>query len=317
MAASRNAKGSGPKGSSARRGARGPARGGNVSRGARPQDRAHRRPEDPRSRRPRPRAASQKATLTGDVVYGRRSVAEALEAELPVRQAFVAEAPRGRDATLARLISSLEDRGVEVKAVSKATLDGFAFGGNHQGILLEIEPFGYSEPGDLVARAGEGDALVVLLDHVQDEGNLGAIARSAECVGASGLVIANRRAAGVGPGAYKTSAGALAHLPVAQVPNLASAIDELKKAGFWVVCATEHADASLWESDLSGRICLVMGSEDKGVSRLVREHGDLSLALPMVGRIESLNVAQAATVFCYEWLRHTLGELDARPFERA
>ncbi len=304
------ARGTGAKGG-AHRGGKGASRGAGAARGARHEDRSRRRPEAPRPHRGKPRGASQGAQVTGDVVYGRRSVAEALEASLPVRQAFVAEAQHGRDATLARLIGELEERGVEVHAVSKSALDGLAYGGNHQGILLEIEPFAYSELGDLVAASGEGDALVVLLDHVQDEGNLGAIARSAECVGASGIVLANRRAAGVGPGAYKSSAGALAHLPVAQVPNLASAIDELKRAGFWVVCATEHAEASAWESDLSGRICLVMGNEDKGVSRLVQEHADLSVALPIVGRIESLNVAQAATVLCYEWLRHALGEAGA------
>ena len=324
MASSRSAKGSGskgsgPKGSGAKDGARGAAKHApkGQTRGGRSEARSRRQPTAPRPHRPRPHTTSQKAQLTGDVVYGRRSVAEALEAELPVRQAFVAEAAHGRDANLARLIARLEGQGIEVKSVSKATLDGLAYGANHQGILLEIAPFSYAELGDVIAKAGEGDALVVLLDHVQDEGNLGAIARSAECVGASGLVIANRRAAGAGPGAYKASAGALAHLPIAQVPNLASAIDELKRAGFWVVCATEHAEASIWESDLSGRICLVMGNEDKGVSRLVQEHADLSVALPIVGRIESLNVAQAATVFCYEWLRHTLGELGELPVTEA
>ncbi len=313
MASSRNAKG-GAKGSDPRSGARragkGPSRGTGAPRGARSQNRGRRRPEAPRPYRGRPRTTSERAQLTGDVVYGRRSVAEALEADLPIRQAFIAEAQHGRDATLARLIADLEERDVEVRTVSKATLDGLSYGGNHQGILLEIAPFSYAELADIIEAAGEDDALVVVLDHVQDEGNLGAIARSAECVGASGLVVANRRAAGAGPGAYKSSAGALAHLPIAQVPNLASALDELKRAGFWVVCATEHAEASIWESDLSGRICLVMGNEDKGVSRLVQEHADLLVALPVVGRIESLNVAQAATVFCYEWLRHALGELD-------
>ena len=234
-------------------------------------------------------------------------MAEALEAELPIRRALVLEG-RNADATLERLAAKIEKAGIELAAVSRATLDELSYHGNHQGILLEVEPFAYIELGELIARVGAEDALVLLLDHVQDEGNLGAIARSAECVGAAGLVIANRRAAGAGPGAYKSSAGALAHLPIAQVPNLASAVEELKRAGFWVVCLSEHATETLWDVDLSGRICLVLGAEGPGVSRLVAEHCDVAAALPIVGSIESLNVAQAATVACYQWLHAALGD---------
>ena len=136
-----------------------------------------------------------------------------------------------------------------------------------------------------------------------DEGNFGAIVRSAEVVGAAGVVIAKARAAGVGVGAYKTSAGAVLHVPIAQVPNLATAIDELKRAGFWVAGSTEHATQDVWSAPLEGRLCLVMGSEGSGISQLVRKKCDFECRLPQRGRVESLNVAQAATVMCYEWLR--------------
>ncbi|EJW93251.1 RNA methyltransferase, TrmH family, group 3, partial [gut metagenome] len=188
---------------------------------------------------------------------GKRAVAEALEAGVPVRRAFVAARPHGQDPTVARLVASMEERGIEVEEVSKATLDAISYHGTHQGIALETEPFAYADIHEVIEAAGTGDALVLCLDHVTDEGNLGAIARSAECAGAAGIVIPNRRAAAVGPGAYKTSAGALAHLKVARVPNMATAVDDLKKAGFWAVCATEHAEQGVWESDLSGRVCLV------------------------------------------------------------
>ena len=144
---------------------------------------------------------------------------------------------------------------------------------------------------------------MVVLDHVTDQGNFGAIARTAEVVGAAGIVIAKARSAGVGVGAYKTSAGAVLHLPIAQVPNLARAIEDLKAAGFWACAATEHATQDVWHAPMGGRLALVMGSEGSGISRLVEERCDFSCRLPQRGRVESLNVAQATAVLCYEWLR--------------
>lgn len=146
-------------------------------------------------------------------------------------------------------------------------------------------------------------SLVVLLDHVVDEGNFGAIVRSAEVVGASCVIIANARCASVGVGAYKTSAGAVLHMPIVQVVNLARAIDELKGHGFWVIGASEHAQQTVWNAPFTGNVCLVMGSEENGISSLVQKKCDFICKLPQRGRIESLNVAQAATVMCYEWMR--------------
>ena len=148
-------------------------------------------------------------------------------------------------------------------------------------------------------------SLVVVLDHVTDEGNFGAIVRSAEVVGAAGVVIANARAARVGVGAYKTSAGAVLHLPIAQVSNLPRALEELKAAGFWTCGSSEHATQSVWEAPMGGRLALVMGSEGSGISRLMLEKCDFTCKLPQFGQVESLNVAQATTVMCYEWLRRT------------
>ena len=122
-------------------------------------------------------------------------------------------------------------------------------------------------------------------------------------MGAAGVVIAKARAAGVGVGAYKTSAGAVMHLPIAQVSNLATAIDELKAHGFWAGGATEHAHDVIWDAPLSGRVALVMGSEGSGISRLVRQKCDFEFKLPQRGMVESLNVAQATTAIAYEWLR--------------
>lgn len=241
-----------------------------------------------------------------NLIEGRRACAEALDAGIPLRRALVAASAGERDRSLDELVARLELAGVRVEYVPRDRLDGRSSHGAHQGIMLEVEPFEYASLGDVVEAAGEGDALVLLLDHVTDEGNFGAIVRTAEVVGAAGVIVANARAARVGTAAYKTSAGAVLHLPIAQVPNLATAIEQLKEAGFWVGAATEHAHDDVWHAPLDGRICLVMGSEGSGVSALVRKKCDFECKLPQRGRVESLNVAQATTAICYEWLRRTM-----------
>lgn len=274
------------------------ARGGRGERAYRGQAQSKGAPRGKRS----PRA--QRAQ--GSYIEGRRACAEALDAHVPIRRALVAAA--GGDRALDELVERLEASGVPVEYVPRDRLDGRSSHGAHQGIMLETEPFAYAELDDVIAAAGEGTALVLLLDHVTDEGNFGAIVRTAEVVGAAGVVVANARAARVGTAAYKTSAGAVLHVPIAQVPNLASAIDALKDAGFWVGAATEHAHDDVWHAPLEGRICLVMGSEGSGVSALVRKKCDFECRLPQRGRVESLNVAQATTALCYEWLRRDMAK---------
>ena len=249
------------------------------------------------------RGGSSSKASRADLVVGRRAAAEALAAGVPIKSALVQVAAGERDAALEALARQLEGEGIEVERVPKGKLDALAEGSAHQGVVLRARPYEYAQLADLIAAAGEGDALIVVLDHVTDQGNLGAIIRTAEVVGATGVVIPSARAAGVGVGAYKTSAGAVLHLPVAQVPNLARAIEALKEAGFWACAATEHATDDVWHAPMGGRLALVMGSEGEGISRLVRETCDFSCRLPQRGRIESLNVAQATTVMCYEWLR--------------
>lgn len=242
---------------------------------------------------------------TRNYIEGRRAVAEALEGGVPLKRMLLADGEAGLDQTRARLMERAQQAGIAVEFVSRQQLDALSSHGAHQGIVAQAEAFRYASVPDIIARANEKDALVVLLDHVTDEGNFGAIVRSAEVVGAAGVVIANARSVRVGPGAYKTSAGAVLHVPIAQVSNLSAAIESLKAAGFWVIGATEHAEKTVWHVPMAGKVCLVMGSEGSGISRLVRESCDFECKLPQRGRIESLNVAQAATVMCYEWLRQS------------
>ncbi len=261
------------------------------------------------------RAASR--TPKGMLIEGRRAAHEALAAGVPLRRAYIAANKGTPDQALVNLGKELEAAGVDVEEVPKSRLDSLSVRGAHQGVLLVAEPFPYVALEDVIDAAGDGDALVILLDHVTDEGNLGAIARTAEVVGAAGVVIPKARAAGVGLGAYKTSAGAVAHLPIAQVPNLAKAVDQLKDAGFWACCSTEHAADTVWGAPMHGRLALVMGSEGDGVSRLVQEKCDFAARLPQRGKIESLNVAQATTVMAYEWLRRTWKEATLATVEDA
>ena len=251
----------------------------------------------------RPGSARREQRDRGDLIEGRRAVEEALSCGMPLRSALVAERSGERDQALERIAARLEEAGVPVERVPRSRLDALSSHGAHQGVVVRTRPFAYAELADVIAAAGEGDALVVVLDHVTDQGNFGAIVRTAEVVGAAGVVVAKARSASVGVGAYKTSAGAVMHLPIAQVPNLARAIEELKGAGFWVCAATEHAEQDVWHAPMGGRLALVMGSEGEGISRLVAEKCDFSCRLPQRGRVESLNVAQATTVLCYEWLR--------------
>lgn len=284
------------RGGQSQGGKRGPA----PARGAR----AGQRPEREQAGSSRPRSGVNRSK--GDLIEGRRAAAEAMEMGLPITRALIQKDSGGTDQQLAEIARTLELDGVEVERVAKGILDSLSSHGAHQGVMLKVKPYRYAELADVIAAAGEGNALVIVLDHVTDEGNFGAIVRTAEVVGAAGVVVAKARAARVGTAAYKTSAGAVLHLPIAQVSNLATALDELKEHGFWAGGATEHAHDVIWDAPVQGRLALVMGSEGNGISRLVREHCDFEFRLPQRGQVESLNVAQATTAIAYEWMRRDM-----------
>lgn len=260
---------------------------------------------------PRAQAAPVPA---GSFLEGRRAAAEALRTGFPIKRALVAE-NSSKDVVLNQLIDALRTAGVAVQYVAREQLEAISSHGAHQGIALEVGDYPYADLADIIARAGEGPALVVVLDHVTDTGNFGAIVRSAEVAGAAGVVIASKRAAEVTVATYKTSAGAVMHLPIAQVPNIARALDDLKEAGFWACGSSEHAEQVCWDAPLQGRIALVMGSEGEGISRLVLEKCDFLTKLPQRGETESLNVAQAATAMMFEWMRQNRSDLTFKAVE--
>lgn len=238
-----------------------------------------------------------------EYLEGRRALVEALSAGMPVERIWAGRAASADKAT-AKLLERARKLGAQIVPATAEQLDAHSSHGAHQGIIAEVAPYSYARLADLARRAaGKENALVVACDHITDAGNLGAIVRSAEVVGATGLLIPNKRNARVTAATYKTSAGAVAHLPIAMEANLARSLERLKDEGFWVVGASEHARGCAWDAPLSGRVALVVGSEEKGLAPLVEKTCDLLVKLPQAGKIESLNVAQATTVLAYEWMR--------------
>lgn len=197
------------------------------------------------------------------------------------------------------------ERHIVVQQVERSRLDAIA--PNHQGMLAFVSAHAYQTVEDMLALAesrGEPPFLI-LLDGLTDPHNLGAIIRSAECAGAHGVILPERRAVGLTPAAVKASAGAVEYLPVARVGNLTRQIDALKERGIWVYGATQQG-RRFDKLDLSGPVALVIGSEGEGLSRLVLAHCDLPVALPVRGKIDSLNASVAAGILMYEVVRRRL-----------
>lgn len=243
-----------------------------------------------------------------DYIEGKRPIIEALRTNVPMKRVLLADNAK-RDPLIEDILRKARRFDVPVSTVSRKKLDELSERGSHQGVMAETKPFQYVNVTSILEAAEKsaaeqgGRALVVMLDHITDAGNLGAIARSAEAVGAAGIVIPNKRAAHVTAATYKSSAGAISHVPVTQVANLAQSMDRFKENGFWIAGASEHAEGSIWQSNLKGKIVLVMGNEGEGLSRIVQENCDFLVKLPQVGEVSSLNVAQASTACMYEWLR--------------
>lgn len=240
-------------------------------------------------------------------IEGRNAVLEALRAGMPLQRIMLAEGVRAEPG-VGEIVRRAEESGVAVTHAARRELDRASERGAHQGVIAQAAEFVYADLRGIMGRLSpEQPALLIALDHVTDPGNLGAIARTAEVVGAAAIVVPSRRSAAITPAAWKAAAGALAHVPVVQETNLVRALKAMKDSGFWVAGASEHAEKDLWEAPLEGRLVLVMGSEGEGLSRLTRETCDYLVRLPQAGRVGSLNVAQATTALAYEWLRRSRG----------
>ncbi|MFT4165384.1 MAG: 23S rRNA (guanosine(2251)-2'-O)-methyltransferase RlmB [Microlunatus sp.] len=235
-------------------------------------------------------------------VAGRNAVLEALEAEIPTKSAYVAEGAE-RDDRLRDILKLAADRSLPLLEVTRNELDRLTGGAVHQGVALQLPAYEYAHPDDLLAAAfdADGEPLIVALDSVTDPRNLGAIIRSAAAFGAHGVLIPERRSAGMTAAAWKTSAGAAARIPVARATNLTRTLKAYADAGLFLVGLAGDSDTDIAEiGEASGPLVLVVGSEGAGLGRLVRETCDTVAAIPMSGPVESLNAGVAAGIALYE-----------------
>lgn len=234
-----------------------------------------------------------------DLLIGRNAVTEALKSDREIDTLILMR--NNNNPALSRLASMAKEKGAVVKEVDSKKLDFMCGGANHQGVAAYVAAHEYASVEDIFAYAEEkGEApFIVVCDEIEDPHNLGAIIRTAECAGVHGVIIPKRRSASLNFTVGKTSAGALEYMRVARVSNLASTIDELKEKGCWVYGA-DMDGTDYKKTDFSGAVVLVIGSEGKGIGKLIRQKCDAIVSLPMKGNINSLNASVAAGILMYE-----------------
>ena len=234
-----------------------------------------------------------------DLLIGRNAVMEALKSDREIDTLILMR--NNNNPALSRLASMAKEKGAVVKEVDSKKLDFMCGGANHQGVAAYVAAHEYASVEDIFAYAEEkGEApFIVVCDEIEDPHNLGAIIRTAECAGVHGVIIPKRRSASLNFTVGKTSAGALEYMRVARVSNLASTIDELKEKGCWVYGA-DMDGTDYKKTDFSGAVVLVIGSEGKGIGKLIRQKCDAIVSLPMKGNINSLNASVAAGILMYE-----------------
>lgn len=228
-----------------------------------------------------------------DKIYGRKPVIDAIDSGVKIYKAFVI---KQNSKIVEEIIAKLNKANVEINFVDKRFFDKIEL--NHQGVMVEAESFEYKDLRDL-----DKYQRLIILDQIEDPHNLGAIIRSAESFGFDGVIIPERRSASVSPIVYKTSAGAINNINIIMVKNTNRAIEEIKEAGFWVYGLAGEASSPINQVDLKGKVCLIVGNEGKGLSRLVRENCDILINIPMKGFVNSLNASVASAIAMYEVLR--------------
>jgi 23S rRNA (guanosine2251-2'-O)-methyltransferase len=246
-----------------------------------------------------------------EYIWGRNPVTETLQAGRHVQRLLLAEGVKEAPA-IAMIVSEAKQRLVPIEIVPRHRLDQISNGAVHQGCIAQVDERLYATIDDILAVAEKKHEapFLLILDAIQDVNNLGSLLRTAEAAGVHGVILPERRAAEVNGTVVKTSAGATEHILIAQETNLTRAIDSLKKQNIWVVGLAGEAKTFYTQANLTGSLALVVGNEGKGISRLVREHCDLLVKLPMFGHVNSLNAAVAGSISLYEALRQR--EIDAK-----
>jgi len=233
-------------------------------------------------------------------IEGRIPVLEALKAGREINKLLVAKG--AKEGSIQEVLAAARRAGVVIQEVDRARLDAIAQGRNHQGVIALVAAHRYAGVDTILKRAQEAgeDPLVLVLDGIEDPQNLGSLLRTADAAGVHGVIIPERRAVGLTETVAKVSAGAVEYVPVARVTNLARTLDELKEQGLWVVGTHQDAPELYHQARLTGPLAVVIGSEGKGIGRLVAEKCDFMVRLPMLGHVSSLNAAVAGAVLLYE-----------------
>lgn len=241
--------------------------------------------------------------MSEEYIAGRNSVAEALKGGRSINKILVAKGER--HGAIREIIGQARAQGLVVQEVEPVKLDQIAVGVRHQGIVAMVAPVAYVEIGDVLQRAidKEEAPFLVLLDELEDPHNIGAILRTADAAGVHGVLLPKRRTSPLTATVAKTSAGAIEHVPVARIGNIAQTLEQLKKQGLWVVGADMTGDKNYYEADLTGPIVVVVGSEGQGMGRLTKEACDFLVRIPMKGQISSLNASVACSLLLYEVLK--------------
>lgn len=241
--------------------------------------------------------------MKGELIFGVNPVRESLQGTRGAFNLYVQNS--ATDHRVEKIIRLAEDRGIAVHRRDKVDLTKMCASSHHQGIALEVEPFRYTEFDDLLASIGQsGKAGVLLvLDAIQDPHNLGALIRSAACAGVDGVLIPKDRACGITAAAEKTSAGAVETIPVTMVTNIAQTLETLKKLGYWVYGLDSAARQTVYQTDFSGNVALVVGGEGEGIRQLVRKQCDVVMSIPQYGGVSSLNASVAGGIALFEIAR--------------
>jgi 23S rRNA (guanosine2251-2'-O)-methyltransferase len=242
-------------------------------------------------------------SVAEEFIMGRNSVMEALKSGRPINKIFIAKGER--QGSIREVIGLARESGLVVQEVDISKLDGITEGQKHQGVVASIPPVAYAELDDILGKATAPDQtpFLVLLDELEDPHNVGAILRTADAAGVHGVLMPKRRCCPLSGTVAKTSAGAVEHVPVARIGNVSQTLEELKKAGMWVVGADMDGEKNYYDADLTGPIVVVVGNEGKGMGRLIKEHCDFVVRIPMLGKISSLNASVACSLLLYEVVR--------------
>lgn len=240
------------------------------------------------------------------MLEGRNPVIEAIKSGRTIEKILIAKG--SQEGSIRQLIAMAREKGLVIVEVDREKLDYMSETKSHQGVIAITSPYKYVEVQDILNYAKEkGEKpFVIILDEIYDPHNLGAIIRTAEAVGAHGIIIPKRRAVGLTPTVAKASAGAIEYVKVAKVTNISQTINMLKENGLWIVGADMDGDKSYFESDFTDAIALVIGSEGEGISRLVKDRCDYLVNMPMKGKVSSLNASVAGAVLMYEVVRQRI-----------